>query len=318
MLDRKNLVMLLGLAAAAAVLAPVACAQKPKIEEAQAIELETRFEQALVSHDADALRSLLADDAIVIYATGEVLTRAQLISRLSLGGDETRWFQNFNSERRVTLTEGGAIVVGQGEEMLGPMMCLSTGGPSMCTGEHFAVYLSTTWAHTPRGWQIVFLQGTLQEAPSPKPVRSDFISLKPAPMANPVDAKITAPEALDLQKRFEAAELARDANAVAALIAEDATFVHWNAVAQTKDEFIAALGKDQGNLEGPNRKVVLFDDGASALVIGPVTVTVDEPLQMALNGKSQTVIGKRQLHIYLSTLWVHTDAGWQVLFSQGT
>jgi hypothetical protein len=139
-----------------------------------------------------------------------------------------------------------------------------------------------------------------------------------AAMAGPVDTKITPAQALDLQKKFDAAQIAGDTKTIAALIADDATLVYWNMRVQTKDEFIAALGEDHGNIEAPDRKVVLLNDGASALVAGPVTITINEPLRMSLNGKSQTVIGKRELHIYLSTLWVRTAAGWQILFRQAT
>ncbi len=95
-------------------------------------------------------------------------------------------------------------------------------------------------------------------------------------------------------------------------MADDATFVHGNMRVQTKAEFVAGVGKGEpNNFEGADRKVVLFNGGA--LVTGPVTITLAMP---AANGGAAPP--PRQLHIYLSTLWVHTAAGWQVLLSQTT
>ena len=134
----------------------------------------------------------------------------------------------------------------------------------------------------------------------------------PAALAGPADQKITAAQALDLQKKFEAAQIAGDAATVASLMADDATFVHGNMRVQTKAEFVAGVGKGgPNNFEGADRKVVLFNGGA--LVTGPVTITLAMP---AANGGAAPP--PRQLHIYLSTLWVHTAAGWQVLLSQTT
>lgn len=65
----------------------------------------------------------------------------------------------------------------------------------------------------------------------------------PAALAGPADQKITAAQALDLQKQFEGAQIAGDAATVASLMADDATFVHGNMRVQTKAEFVAGVGK---------------------------------------------------------------------------
>jgi len=173
MLDRRNRVVLLSLVAAALVsgiFAPTACAQNQKIEQGQAIELETHFERALVSGNKEALESLLADDVVVIYATGEVLSKEQVISRLSRSGDLTRWFLNFtDGDRKVVLTSSDAIVTGKGEQLLVPVACITSGPRTGCSGPMHTIYLSTIWTHTHKGWQIIFCQGT----PALEPVRSD-------------------------------------------------------------------------------------------------------------------------------------------------
>ena len=134
---------------------------------------------------------------------------------------------------------------------------------------------------------------------------------RPAALASPADDKITAAQALDLQKKFEAAQIAGDAATVGSLMADDAMFVHGNMRVQTKAEFVAGVGKGgPNNFEGADRKVVLFNSGA--LVTGPVTISLAMPAAAAEPHL------RRELHIYLSTLWVHTAAGWQEILSQTT
>jgi len=132
--------------------------------------------------------------------------------------------------------------------------------------------------------------------------------------AGPADGKITETQALDLQKKFETAYTSGDAKTIGALLADNATFVHGNMRVQSKSEFIDGLGRAPSNIERPENKVALINDGAGALVTGPGTVTF-----AATPAPSGGVAAPpRQLHLYFSTLWVHTSAGWQVLLFQGT
>jgi hypothetical protein len=174
MLDRAYRVVLMNLAAGAlfsGILASAAHAQQPKLSEAQAIELETRFENALVSHDAATLNSLLADNAVAVYATANVLTKKEFISEVVHSGKDLKWFRNFaDDKRKVILIDGGAVVVAKGEKLLSAsIVCLSTSAvSSSCSGAYSAIYLSTTWELTLKGWQIVFCQGT-QALPELRP-----------------------------------------------------------------------------------------------------------------------------------------------------
>ena len=130
-----------------------------------------------------------------------------------------------------------------------------------------------------------------------------------APIANA--QKLTEAQALDLQKKFEAAQIAGDAATVGAMMADNAVFVHGNMRVQTKAEFLAGVGKGgPGKFEGNDRKVVLFDNGA--LVTGPVTISLGG------RGADGAAAPPREMHIYLSTLWVHTSAGWQEILMQTT
>jgi Domain of unknown function (DUF4440) len=164
MLGHRHRGVLLSLAAVvlSGVFASPGRAQTPKLDEAQAIELEAHFEKALVSGNKPALDSLLADDAVLVASTAELLTKAEFISRMGTAGIRMNWFQKFEgAERKVILTDGGAVVIGKGEQLLGPVACFYSSANSACGGPAHTLYLSTTWAHTSKGWQIVFCQGTL-------------------------------------------------------------------------------------------------------------------------------------------------------------
>jgi hypothetical protein len=136
----------------------------------------------------------------------------------------------------------------------------------------------------------------------------------PAAMAAPKDEKITEAQALDLQKKFETAYTSGDAKTIGMLLADDATFVHGNMRVQSKSEFIDGLAHTPSNIDRPDNKVALISGGAGALVTGPGTVTF-AAAPAPSGGVAQPA---RQLHLYFSTLWVHTSAGWQVLLFQGT
>jgi hypothetical protein len=127
----------------------------------------------------------------------------------------------------------------------------------------------------------------------------------------PKRERLTEAQALDLQKRFEAAQIAADQKTVASLMADNATFVHGSMRVQTKAEFVPGIGRGPVSIEGPDRKVVLFDNGA--LVEGPTTFTM-----LPRTPSGEPTAPPRIEHVYLATLWVHTDAGWQVLLSQTT
>ena len=174
MLDRRYRVVVLNLVTAAIFLGAFASAaqgQQPKLDEAQAIELESRFEKALISNDAATLSSLLADNTVAVYATASVLTKEGFISEVVHSGKDFKWFRNFTDDgRKVILTDGGAVVLGKGEKLLpASIVCLSTSAvDGSCSGAYSAIYLSTTWALTAKGWQIIFCQGT-QSLPELRP-----------------------------------------------------------------------------------------------------------------------------------------------------
>jgi ketosteroid isomerase-like protein len=139
---------------------------------------------------------------------------------------------------------------------------------------------------------------------------------RPAAAAPPApqNERLTEAQANELQDKFDHAMGANDAQTVSALLADNVVFVHPSAAVQTKAELVAPIAAGKSHLAsvvatGP-RKITLFDGGA--LVDGPAAVSIQVPAQ---NGGQPTV---RTNYVYVSTLWTHTAAGWQILLSHGT
>jgi ketosteroid isomerase-like protein len=121
---------------------------------------------------------------------------------------------------------------------------------------------------------------------------------------------LTAEQALDLQKRFQDATVADDTAAIRELMADDAIFVHGNALVQTKAEFLEAATKRQFRIkkyEIKNAKVVLFEGGA---IISGV-----EDISLA-----PRAVGEQpaEVQMRVSSVWVAKPAGWQLILNQGT
>jgi len=126
-----------------------------------------------------------------------------------------------------------------------------------------------------------------------------------------VYAQATQDEALKMQTKFQDACVAADAAALTSLMADNAVFVHGNGVMQSKAEFIDAiatgkLGVSQYDLHDP--KVVLFEGGA--IVTGLVDFGLKPP--------AGSTNPPRVLHFRGSAVWLHSSAGWRLVFDQDT
>lgn len=122
--------------------------------------------------------------------------------------------------------------------------------------------------------------------------------------------QLTEAQVLDLQKKFQDATIAADTAAIRKLMADDAIFVHGNALVQTKAEFLEAATKGQFRItkyEIKNAKVVFFDGGA--IVSGVEDVAL-----------APRVAGTQpfQVQMRVSSVWVARPAGWQLILNQGT
>jgi len=118
-------------------------------------------------------------------------------------------------------------------------------------------------------------------------------------------------EVLKLQKQFQDACVAGDGAALGSLMADNAMFVHGNGVMQSKAEFIDAittgkLGVSQYDLH--DSKIVLFEGGA--IVTGLVDFGLKPP--------AGSTNPPRILHFRGSAVWVHSSAGWRLVFDQDT
>ncbi|HTR49003.1 MAG TPA: nuclear transport factor 2 family protein [Verrucomicrobiae bacterium] len=120
----------------------------------------------------------------------------------------------------------------------------------------------------------------------------------------------TAAQVLDLQKRFQDATIASDAAALAKLMADDAMFVHGNALVQSKAEFLEAASKRRfriSSFEITNPKVVFFDGGA---IVSGVEDVVLAP--RAAGEQPQKV------QMRVTGVWVARPGGWQLILNQST
>ncbi|HXQ25536.1 MAG TPA: nuclear transport factor 2 family protein [Candidatus Acidoferrales bacterium] len=118
-------------------------------------------------------------------------------------------------------------------------------------------------------------------------------------------------EVLRLQKQFQDGCVAGDTKAVAALMTDEALFVHGNGAMQNKTEFLAAITNGQLALSAydlKDPKVVLFDGGA--IVTGLVDIAFKAP--------PGATAPARVLHMRGSSVWVHKSTGWLLVLDQDT
>jgi ketosteroid isomerase-like protein len=118
-------------------------------------------------------------------------------------------------------------------------------------------------------------------------------------------------EVVAMQKKFSDACVAADGATLSSLMADNAVFVHGNGMMQSKAEFVDAittgkLGVSQYDLKDP--KVVEFDGGA--IVTGLVDFGFKPPAGSAAP--------PRVLHFRGSAVWLHSSAGWHLIFDQDT
>lgn len=119
-------------------------------------------------------------------------------------------------------------------------------------------------------------------------------------------------EVLNLQKKFQAATVSGDTATIASVMADDAFFVHGNAMMQSKTEFLAGVKNGQlafsaYDLSDP--KVLIFKGGA--IVTGIVDITF-KASPNAPPGPPRT------LHMRGSSVWLHSSAGWKLILDQDT
>jgi hypothetical protein len=138
------------------------------------------------------------------------------------------------------------------------------------------------------------------------PVRSSEAQGKPG-----MKSTITKDEALGLEKKFWDTLIADDTAGMAKIMADDSVFIHGNAVADTKSDFIAAMANPvvTGFDREEPTELVFFPGGA--IIRGTANVTVN---QKGSDGTVQKIVR----HQSQSSVFVLTPAGWQMMLMQQT
>jgi hypothetical protein len=88
-----------------------------------------------------------------------------------------------------------------------------------------------------------------------------------------------ADQAIKLQKEFQDKCVAGDVDAVSAMMAEDAIFIHGNGAMQGKSEFLGSLKSGQLSLSAydlKDPKVILFNGGAIVSRTSPSNLPPDQ------------------------------------------
>jgi ketosteroid isomerase-like protein len=134
-------------------------AMKPRMTEAQLLDLEKQFEDASIAADAAKVSALMSDDAIFVHGSGDVQTKAEFIRALTSGQLKVSTYQMNGG--KVVFFDGGAVVSGPTDIGL----VLPGGAPPRML--HLRV--STVWLAKPSGWQVVLNQGTPIAGPPPAP-----------------------------------------------------------------------------------------------------------------------------------------------------
>ncbi len=118
-------------------------------------------------------------------------------------------------------------------------------------------------------------------------------------------------QVLEMQKKFQALTVAQNADGVAALMADDAFFIHGNGAVQSKSEFVGALKSGQmafSSYDLKDPKVITFKGGA--IVSGLVDI--------GLNGPAGSAGPPRVIHMRGSSVWLQTSSGWKLQLDQDT
>jgi ketosteroid isomerase-like protein len=121
----------------------------------------------------------------------------------------------------------------------------------------------------------------------------------------------TQDEVLKLQKDFQDKCVAGDADAIGAMMSDDAIFIHGNGAMQAKAEFLASIKNGQLALSAydlKEPKVILFDGGA--IVSGLEDLTFKPPAGSTAPG--------RTIHMRGSAVWTHKAGAWRLVLDQDT
>lgn len=136
------------------------------------------------------------------------------------------------------------------------------------------------------------------------------LALGNAGAARAADGQLTKDEALKLQDSFQSAVVAADSAKLDKLMADDCTFIHGNALQQTKSQFMGMLTSGTMKVtefKSSSQQVTLFHGGA-------VVISVIDWGMPGRGANARPMV----LPMRISDVWIHTGAGWQLLLEQDT
>jgi ketosteroid isomerase-like protein len=136
-------------------------------------------------------------------------------------------------------------------------------------------------------------------------------TIAPRAAAQTSQSSTSQQDVLDMQKKFQDLTVAGDSAGVAALMSNEAIFIHGNGAVQSKAEFLTAISTGQlavSVYELKDPKVIIFDGGAI------VTGLVDFGFKPAAGSTAPP----RVLHMRGSAVWVQRPSGWKLLLDQDT
>jgi hypothetical protein len=133
-----------------------------------------------------------------------------------------------------------------------------------------------------------------------------------ASAARAADGQLTKDEALKLQDSFQNAVVAADSAKLDKLMAADCTFIHGNAMQQSKTQFMGMLTSGTMKVtefKSSSQQVTLFHGGAVVISV------IDWGMLPPRGGANAHPM---ILPMRISDVWVHTGAGWQLVLEQDT
>jgi len=125
-------------------------------------------------------------------------------------------------------------------------------------------------------------------------------------------SQLTKEEALKLQNDFQNAVVTADSATLNKLMADNCTFIHGNAMQQSKEQFMGMLTSGAmkvSEFKSSSQDVVPFRGGA--IVISVIDWGMTPP--HAAPDAHPMVLPMR-----ISDVWVRTGSGWQLLLEQDT
>jgi len=118
-------------------------------------------------------------------------------------------------------------------------------------------------------------------------------------------------EALRLQKEFQDKCVAGDVDAISAMMADDAIFIHGNGAMQGKSEFLGSIKSGQLSLSAydlKDPKVILFNGGA----------IVSGLEDLAFRPPAGSNAPPRVIHMRGSAVWIYNAGHWRLILDQDT